>query len=460
MTKRIIKNSELKKKSRMRNFNWLTITGVLLMTLAATLAWLPSEKSVTRKYADRAICATHSSERNVCRNVEQFSDQAVVQNALNTNEPATDADFDGAHKTTETAPNAGSLQGVHEENKIAESEFETTSERRRPNSSDSKTVAVQETSAQRAKVYEDVLVAISDVKIGDRTPGVNPQGNDGADESCFAEIPYYIYSLRYIKENGTACNIQLLRPYDWLASANYRICNRLSGTPITELDLTLAELSPNACPITPSLEVWLDLNEMGCVGWAKVVDIDNSFQYKPGEGNLVTGTFQHEVGSAVDLYVEGQEEPIGVTETHPFWSVDREDFVPVGELVEGERLLLFNGETKRVTQRLPRPGPECVYNLEVLGEHVYLVTQDGLLVHNFCISYKSQINHNGQRPHFRTSETDLVSELQGLFGNKIVRGQLHIKPDGSEGGGLGCTIPDVFLEGKKYHYAFEIKNII
>ena len=104
----------------MRNFNWLTITGVLLMALAATLAWLPSEKSVTRKYADRAICATHSSERNVCRNVEQFSDQAVVQNALNTNEPATDADFDGAHKTTETAPNAGSLQGVHEENKIAE----------------------------------------------------------------------------------------------------------------------------------------------------------------------------------------------------------------------------------------------------------------------------------------------------------------------------------------------------
>ena len=99
-----------------------------------------------------------------------------------------------------------------------------------------------------------------------------------------------------------------------------------------------------------------------------------------------------------------------------------------------------------------------MYNLEVLGEHVYQVTQDGLLVHNFCISYKSQINHNGQRPHFRTSETDLVSELQGLFGNKKVRGQLHIKPDGSEGGGLGCTIPDAFLEGKKYHYAFEIKN--
>ncbi len=61
------------------------------------------------------------------------------------------------------------------------------------------TLAPQETSVQRAKVYEDVLVAISDVKIGDRTPGVNPQGNDSADESCFVEIPHYIYSLRHIK---------------------------------------------------------------------------------------------------------------------------------------------------------------------------------------------------------------------------------------------------------------------
>jgi len=64
--------------------------------------------------------------------------------------------------------------------------------------------------------------------------------------------------------------------------------------------------------------------------------------------------------------------------------VDRQDFVEAGELLEGEQVRLYNGETKRVVQKLPRPGPEIVYNLEVYAEHVYHVTQDGILVHNSC----------------------------------------------------------------------------
>ncbi|MBQ9812162.1 MAG: hypothetical protein IJM54_02505, partial [Thermoguttaceae bacterium] len=74
----------------------------------------------------------------------------------------------------------------------------------------------------------------------------------------------------------------------------------------------------------------------------------------------------------------------GCTDNHPFWSVDRQDFIPAGELIEGERLLLYNGESKRVVQKLPRPGPQVVYNLEIYGEHVYHVTADGVLVHNDC----------------------------------------------------------------------------
>ena len=53
-------------------------------------------------------------------------------------------------------------------------------------------------------------------------------------------------------------------------------------------------------------------------------------------------------------------------------------------MLEGERLLLYNGETKRVVQKLPRPGPQVVYNLEIYGEHVYHVTSDGVMVHNSC----------------------------------------------------------------------------
>ena len=56
----------------------------------------------------------------------------------------------------------------------------------------------------------------------------------------------------------------------------------------------------------------------------------------PVVGNLVTGTCQHISDDDVDLTVDGQTEPIGVTNSHPFWSVDRQEFVPACELTHGK----------------------------------------------------------------------------------------------------------------------------
>lgn len=70
--------------------------------------------------------------------------------------------------------------------------------------------------------------------------------------------------------------------------------------------------------------------------------------------------------------------------TRPFQSVDRQEFVEAGRLQQGERVQLYGGETKRVVQKLPRPGPVNVYNLEVYVERVYSVTPDGALAHNSC----------------------------------------------------------------------------
>ncbi|MBR5242693.1 MAG: hypothetical protein IKW13_00515, partial [Thermoguttaceae bacterium] len=86
--------------------------------------------------------------------------------------------------------------------------------------------------------------------------------------------------------------------------------------------------------------------------------------------------------AVIDLQIEGQPKPIGCTTTHPFWSVDRQDFVEAGRLQQGERVQLYSGETKRVVQKLPRPGPVNVYNLEVYAERAYRVTPDGVLTHN------------------------------------------------------------------------------
>ncbi len=73
-----------------------------------------------------------------------------------------------------------------------------------------------------------------------------------------------------------------------------------------------------------------------------------------------------------------------MTANHPFWSVDRGEYVQPGSLGICERLQTLHGDSKAVVaiQKLPRPGPQPVFNLEVYDEHVYFVGHDGYLVHN------------------------------------------------------------------------------
>ena len=241
---------------------------------------------------------------------------------------------------------------------------------------------------------------ISEAEIGDRTPGVNPEGNDGNDESVFLTQKHCVYSLVLKKENGSLCYVKLLRPDDWLDSEDVRICRNATGQILDDVDFITDELIGLKLVGDYAYAVWLELPEMGCVGWAKVVDVED-FQYAPGIGNLVTGTFKHISDDVIDLVVEGQTKPIGVTNSHPFWSVDREEFVPAGELLQGERLLLFSGDTARVLQKLPRPGPQDVYNIEVFGEHVYLVTPEGLLAHNGCGLSRFDDRLGSGRPYIR-----------------------------------------------------------
>ena len=131
-----------------------------------------------------------------------------------------------------------------------------------------------------------------------------------------------------------------------------------------------------------------------CASAIIALAVDSTFKYVSGEGNLVTDTFEHIAQETINLQIVGQEKPIGCTPTHLIWFEDREEFVPAGELFEGERVRVLNGDTKRVVQKLPRPGPEPVYNVEVFGEHVYLVTPDGVLVHNHCDEIGSENTHD------------------------------------------------------------------
>ncbi|MDR2440196.1 MAG: HINT domain-containing protein [Planctomycetaceae bacterium] len=200
---------------------------------------------------------------------------------------------------------------------------------------------------------------IQDVQVGERAIGTNPEVTD-SERKIFLSDPepttWRKLTLEMIKSDGKRLDITLLRPTDWISESKAAI-----GATIN-----------------------LDLPEMGAQGMAKVLNIEPCPSIKPGRGNVITGTFHHEAANTIDLYVEGLSKPIGTTDNHPFWSVTRQEFIEAGKLQQNEELQLYSGQTAKVIQILPRPGPERVHNLEVMNEHVYRVTLGGVLVHNQC----------------------------------------------------------------------------
>ena len=164
------------------------------------------------------------------------------------------------------------------------------------------------------------------------------------------------------------------------------------------------------------LQIWLEMPELGAVGFAELVANEACPEIADGPGQVVTATFAHGSAQVLDLVFEpmdawtadsrilaspetrqafqsttehdshGSSLTLGVTAAHPFWSMTRDEFVPAGEMELGEQVVALEGQLWRLTSITSRAGPESVYNLEVAGEHVYYVGGDGLLVHNVYIS--------------------------------------------------------------------------
>lgn len=159
--------------------------------------------------------------------------------------------------------------------------------------------------------------------------------------------------------------------------------------------------------------IQLDLREMGIVGQASVLRIDACPTEVRGKGSLVTGTFAHRSGQVLWVHTNAETKPIGTTPTHPFWSVDRQDWVAAAKLKEGETLLTLFGAT---TVRLLSIGDESVpvYNIEVEGDHVYRVGQSGVLVHNQSVERLTTAHRNpGQVSGLSPNEMVLRDEILG-----------------------------------------------
>jgi Pretoxin HINT domain len=66
---------------------------------------------------------------------------------------------------------------------------------------------------------------------------------------------------------------------------------------------------------------------------------------------------------------------------HPFLVADR-GWVPAGELIMGEELVMISGGARSLESISSEPGPVTVHNIEVDGPHTYAVGPHGLVVHN------------------------------------------------------------------------------
>ncbi|EDL62243.1 hypothetical protein PM8797T_27984 [Gimesia maris DSM 8797] len=220
---------------------------------------------------------------------------------------------------------------------------------------DSSVLPSAQAALSQAVTFKQVMTTpIQQIRPGMRVVGRNPLRIQT--EPVIDPTPegWRLLSVRMRKPDGSYFEAELLRPLNWIS--------RHRAQPGSMIELTMPE--------------------MHVVGAAEVLSVSACPPSDPGDGPVVISTFKNTADNVLNIYVEGETEPIGVTAGHPIWSEDRQAFIHSEKLQPGERLRSAVGKTVRITSIEIRAGPEPVYNLEVAGEHVYSVTGSGLLVHN------------------------------------------------------------------------------
>lgn len=99
-----------------------------------------------------------------------------------------------------------------------------------------------------------------------------------------------------------------------------------------------------------------------------------------GDLQPVTATISRNAPLVLSLVTDN--DTIGVTPEHRFFSHDRQEWVPAGELELAERLSTRSGVVNLLSLDTLFRKPTPVYNLEVRRNHTYHVGKNELLVHN------------------------------------------------------------------------------
>jgi hypothetical protein len=223
----------------------------------------------------------------------------------------------------------------------------------------------------------------------DRVLADNPLEDET--ESPLGEIvpaEWRVVRLEHTEPNGTRHLIERGVPLEEVeGNAGLLVVeglDRVAG----ELDVSSESFAePTLEPIRVGQTIFIDLPEHGISADFLVKEIRSCPTPNSGDGYLVTTKFIHENAEILDLRIEGSVDVIGTTASHRFWSEDRQQFVAAGDLRVGENLLLADDSPRKVESLTRRISRETVYNIEVDGEHVFYVGNDGVLVHNECAGW-------------------------------------------------------------------------
>ena len=155
------------------------------------------------------------------------------------------------------------------------------------------------------------------------------------------------------RKNGSRIDYELLRPLEWVERHRLEVGS----------------------------DIFMSNAEIEVRGTGRVLAIEDCPPIADGDGAVVISRIKtHWAGDLFEITFENGETLTG-TGNHPVWSVDRQDWVGLGALQEGEYVQARDG-ILAITHVQALPDLQAVYNLEVHGEHVYEVTESGVLVHN------------------------------------------------------------------------------
>ena len=250
-------------------------------------------------------------------------------------------------------------------------------------------------------------MAIKDLPLGSRVLADNPRPEEFDDtwpEPVAAES--VLLSLDLFKADGTVVKGEFLRPREW----------------VERLGLSVGGLLP------------VGVSELDIDCEAVVTGIAPCPEIAQGEGRVVTGRFVTRSAGNVVLVSLANGTEIRATDVHPVWSVDREEWVPAGELEPGEQVDTLAGPVAVLSVERLESALD-VYNIEVHGEHVFRVTADGVLVHNACEGHHSIAKFLGglRKQDLVNLPTLAHRELHALLRNELKLSGFPLRVGGTGG---------------------------